>query len=98
MTNDFKFTYEYSAENIPFLDLKVGLKDRKITTDLHVEPTDRQQYLHCSSVHPNHTNRSVVFSQTLRTSRLCSNKSDFERNKEKMRLWLVKREYLEKLK
>ena len=30
-------------------------------------------------------------------SRLCSNESDFEQNKEKMRSWLVKREYPEKL-
>ena len=84
--NDFnqniKFTSDYSAKNIPFLDLKVGLKDGKITTDLHVKPTDHHQYLHFSSAHPNHTKRSLVFSQTLRMSRLCSNKSDFERNKE----------------
>ena len=32
-----KFTYEYSVENIPFLDLKVGLKDEKNTTDLLCE-------------------------------------------------------------
>ena len=56
-----KFTYEYSVENIPFLDLKVGLKDRKIATDLHVKPTDRHQYLHFSSAYPNHTKSSVVF-------------------------------------
>ena len=99
--NDFnqyiKFTYDYSAKNIPFLDLKVGLKDGKITTDLHVKPTDRHQYFHFSSAHPNHTKRSLVFSQTLSMSRLCSNESDFERNKEKMRSWFVKREYPEKL-
>ena len=45
--NDFnqyiKFTYEDSTENIPFLELKVWLKDGKITTDLHVKPTDRHQ-------------------------------------------------------
>ena len=85
--NDFnqymKFTCEYNAENIPFLDLKVGLKDGKTTTDLHVKPTDHQQYLYFSSAHPNHTKRSVVFRQTLRTSRLRSNESDFERRKEK---------------
>ena len=46
---------------------------------------------------PNHTKRSVVFSQTLRISRLCSNESDFQPNKEKMRSWFVKREYPEKL-
>ena len=92
-----KFTYEYSVENISFLDLKMGLKDGKIATDLHGKPIDRHQYLNFSSAHPNHTKRSVVFSQTLHISRLCSNESDFERNKEKMRSWFVKREYPEKL-
>ena len=92
-----KFTYEYSAENIPILDLNVGLKDGKITTNLHVKPTDCHQYLHLPSAHPNHTKCSVVFSQTLRMSRLCSNESDFEQKKEKMRSWLVKRKYPEKL-
>ena len=92
-----KFTYEYSVENISFLDLKVGLKDGKIATELHMKPTDRHQYLRFSSVRPNHTKRSVVFSQSLRVSRLCSNESDFERNKEKMRSWFVKGEYPEKL-
>ena len=73
-----KFTYGYSAENIPFLDFKVGLKDGKITTELHVKPTDRHQYFHFSSAYPNHTNRSTIFSQTLCRSNLCSNESDFE--------------------
>ena len=92
-----KFTYEYSVENIPFLDLKVGLKDGKTATDLHVKPTDRHQYLHLSSAHPNHTKRFVVFSQTLLISRLCSNESDFKCNREKMRSWFIKRKYPEKL-
>ena len=92
-----KFTYEYSVENIPFLDLKVGLKNGKIATDLHVKPTDRHQYMHLSPARPNHAKRFVVFSQTLRISRLCSNKSDFEWNKEKMRSWFIKREYPEKM-
>ena len=87
-----KFTYEYSVENISFLDLKVELKDGKVATDLNVKPTDRHQYLHFSSAYPNHDKHSVVFSQTLRISRLCSSESDFERNKKKMRSWFVKRE------
>ena len=73
------------------------LKDGKISADLHFKSTDCHQYLHFSSAHPNHTKRSVVFSQILHISRLRSNESDPERNKEKMRSWFVKREYLEKL-
>ena len=66
-------------------------------TDLHVKPTDRHQYLHFSPARPNYTKCSVVFSQSLRISRLRSKESDFERNKENMRLWFVKREHPEKL-
>ena len=65
-------------------------------TDLHVKPTERHQYLHFSSAHPNYTKRSVAFSQSLRISRLRSKESDFERNKENMKLWFVKREHPEK--
>ena len=65
--------------------------------DLHLIPTDRHQFLHFSPAHPNYTKRSVVFSQSLRISRLRSKESDFERNKNNMRSWFVKREYPEKL-
>ena len=65
--------------------------------DLHLIPTDRHQFLHFSPAHPNYTKRSVVFSQSLRISRLRSKESDFERNKDNMRSWFVKREYPEKL-
>ena len=72
--NDFieyiKFTYEYSVENIPLLDLKIGLNNGEIVTDLHVKLTDCHQYLHFTSAHLNHTKRSVVVSQNLRISRL----------------------------
>ena len=65
--------------------------------DLHLIPTDRHQFLHFSPAHPNYTKRSVAFSQSLRISRLRSKESDFERNKDNMRSWFVKREYPEKL-
>ena len=41
-----KFTHEYSKEEIPFFDLKVGIKNSIIRTDLYVKDTDRHQYLH----------------------------------------------------
>ena len=55
---NIKFTHESSKESIPFLDLSV-----KLETDLQIKPTDRHQYLHYSSSHPGHTNRSIVYSQ-----------------------------------
>ena len=62
-----------------------------------MKPTDRHQYLYFSSARPNRTKCSLVFSQTLRMRRLCSNHRDLEWSKKKMRSWFVKREYSEKL-
>ena len=52
---NLKFTSVSSEENVAFLDLKVKLKQDKIETDLHVKSTDRHQYLHHASLHPEHT-------------------------------------------
>ena len=52
---NLKFTSDSSEENVAFLDLKVKLKQGKIETDLHVKSTDRHQYLHYTSSHPEHT-------------------------------------------
>ena len=65
--------------------------------DLYVKSTDRHQYLHYLSAHPNHTKRSVIFSQTLRISRLCSYEENFIKHKANMKSWFLKREYSEKL-
>ena len=62
---DFKFTYELNEKEIPFLDLTFKLNEGKISTDLYIKSTDRHQYLHFTSSHPNHTKRSIVCSQGL---------------------------------
>ena len=92
-----KFTHEFSKENIPFLDLKVKLVDGKIKTDLYIKETDRHQYLHYSSSHPNHTKRSIVFSQGLRIKRICSEEEDFNTHIGEMKSWFQKRAYPEKV-
>ena len=64
---------------------------------LHIKSTDRQQYLHYASSHPEHTKRSVFFSQTLRVSRLWSEENDFKNYKSQIKSWFLKRKYPEKL-
>ena len=85
-----KFTHESSKESLPFLDLKVELSKGKISTDLYVKDTDRHQYLHYTSSHPNHTKRSIVYSQASRIKRIYSEK-DFEQHIHEMRSWFQKR-------
>ena len=65
----------------------------KISTDLHVKGTDRHQYLHYASSHPNHTKRSIVYSQALRVKRICSEEKDLEHPAHEMGSWFPKRPY-----
>ena len=92
-----KFSHEVNKESIHFLDLRIRLSYGNISTDLYVKPTDRHQFLHYTLSHPDHTKRSIVFSQVLRVSRICSEKSDFLKHFEKMKSWFSVRGYPEYL-
>ena len=96
-TLNLKFTYESSKKDISFLDLKVSLTKGKLSTDLHIKAADCHQYLHYSSGHPEHTKRSIVYSQLLRVSRICSRENDFNRHKSNMKIWFQKRGYLQNI-
>ena len=66
-----------AKKDASFLDLKTSLSKGKLSTDLHMKPTDYQQYLHYSSGHPEHTKRSTVYGQSLRGSRIFSRENVF---------------------
>ena len=76
-TPNLRFTHEASKNGFPFLDLNVKLKDGKLETGLYKKPTDRHQYLHYLYSHPEHTKRSIVYSETLPVNRLCSLEKEF---------------------
>ena len=80
-------------KNVPFLDVDVISLNGKIITDLHIKATDRHQYLHYTSSHPYHTKRSIVYSQALRVSRICSFAEDFERHTNQIKLRFLNRGY-----
>ena len=55
----------------------MNLFENKLTTNLHVKPTDTHQYLDYTSSHPEHTKKSIVHSQALRLRQICSFETDF---------------------
>ena len=89
-TPNLRFTFESSEKSISFLDLIITVSDRELKTTLHMKSTDHHQYLHYASSHPEHAKRSVVFSQTLRISRLCSEENNFKSYRSHMRSWFLK--------
>ena len=94
---NIKFPYEFSETSITFLDFNVKLSNGKLQTSLYVKPTDRHQYLHFQSSHPKHTKKSIVYSQTLRISRTCSQEEDYKNYCNQMKSWFLKSSYLKHL-
>ena len=74
---NINFTHESNKECINFLNLTVSLLDNKVSTDLYIKPIDRHQYVHYSSLHPDHTKKSTAYSQTFRVNRICSVETHF---------------------
>ena len=67
----------------------------KLSTDLLIKPTDCHLYLHYFSGHPEHTKWSIVYSQLLHGSQICSPENDFNQHKSNMKIWFQKRGYPE---
>ena len=62
---NLKLTYEYSTEQINFLDVIVKKKKHEFVRDLYCKAIDCHQYLHYDSCHPDHMKKSSIYSQGL---------------------------------
>ena len=87
-----QFTYESTKKRVAFLDLNVSLENGSVTTDLHSNSTDCQQYLHCSSSHPDHIKNSIIYIQTLRLSNICTYEEDFDKHALNMKSCFLERD------
>ena len=76
-----KFTYQCSDTTINFLDTTIYIhpKKRILQSKLFTKPTDTKTLLHYNSYHPNHTKRSVIYSQALRYRTITSENSVFKK-------------------
>ena len=68
-----------------------------MVTDLYFKETDRHQYLHYRSSHPEHIKKSILFSKALRLKRNCPFEKDFYRPFVNMKERLFARGYPEKI-
>ena len=80
-----------STVSVPFLDIRVILKNNKLHTDLYVKPTDKSQYLNFKSSHPYHQKANLPYGLALRIKRICSDTADFRRHCDKLVTLLRKR-------
>ena len=92
-----KFTADWSAQEVTFLDTRVYIKDGRVETDLHVKPTSKHQYLHTKSCHPKHCKTAIPYSQALRIKRICSEGENISLRTNQLKHHLSKRGYSDQL-
>lgn len=92
-----KFSHQFSRTSVNFLDVTVTISEGQLATKLFRKPTDRHQLLHFQSSHPRHCKTGIPYSQAHRFKRLCSDRTDFIENCNRLKSSLVKRKYPEKL-
>ena len=91
--NNIKFTHESSKDSVTFLDLMVKLSKGRLTTDLQIIHTNRNQYLHFNLSHPDHTKISIIYSQAFRLTRICTFENHLLRHRFEMKSWFQWRGY-----
>lgn len=60
-----QFTCNISELELPFLDIKLAIKNNTLQTSVHYKETDRHNYLHHTSLHPDHCNKAIPYNQFL---------------------------------
>ena len=88
-----QFTWEISETSVSLLDILISINGNRLVTSVFYKPTDSHSYLLYSSSHPNHTKRSIPFSQFLLLRRLCSEDEDFHAKSLEMRDFFVQHSY-----
>ena len=76
--------YIYSTTMIDFLDIRVEIVDKCLTTRLFRKPTAGNSLLHASSAHPAPLKNSIPYGELVRAKRNCSEELTFEEEKTEM--------------
>ena len=78
---------------VNFLDVVIKINNERLSTDLYSKPVDSHQYLHCNSCHVEHIKKSIIYCQTLRLRRVCSEIKDLKSHPKDLEGWLLGRGY-----
>ena len=78
-----QFTHEIS-NTVNFLDIKLSIENRGVSTSVYYKPTDSHAYLHYHSNHSSSCKNAIPYSQFFRLHRLCSETDDFSAKSEEM--------------
>jgi hypothetical protein len=88
-----KFTYEWSDQEITFLDTKLLVQDGRLETDRFIKPTNPQLFLHYTSNHPRSVFKAIVYGQAITVKMICSREEFVEKHLRALKEKFVERGY-----
>jgi len=95
---DLKFTLEFNAQKLPFLDTLVYVdKEGFLQTTVYHKPSNTHQYLHFQSSHHPNLKKSLPFSQGIRIKRIVSDPEHLETALNEMVGFFIARGYSRKI-
>ena len=74
---DIKINFEFSKNEISFLDVLIYTNNGTLHTKTFFKETDTHQLLHTNSFHPKHTFNGLIKSQLIRFKRLSSTQQNY---------------------
>jgi hypothetical protein len=89
----FKFTHEISNTTVSFLGTSSSLSEGELSTYVYSKPTDNNEYLLPSSCHPPRVTKSILYSQALRISQICSTDKSLKKRLGQLKNHLKRRGY-----
>ena len=77
----------------------IKIKNRRLSTDLYSKPVDSQPVdsHHYNSGHAEHIKKSIIYSQTLRLRRICSERKDLKCHVKEQKGWFLRRGYPQRI-
>ncbi len=91
--SNIKVDLRTSTVSIEMLDTNLYVEESCLKADLYRKPTDKPQYLHKTSDHPNITKPSIPYSLRLRLKRICSKQKEYTLHRTDLKVQLEGRGY-----
>ena len=77
MKSTINFTFNYSKQQVIFLDTRVSFQHNVLVSQLYSKPTSVHQYLQRNTFHPPSLLKSIPKSQFIRIRRICTHHSNY---------------------
>ena len=86
-----KYIWAFSAKEITYLDMKVGLDASNLVTDVYSKETDTHQCLDNRSCRQMHVKKGIPYGQSLRLKRICQSYQIFNARLDELRDCLLEK-------